>query len=1386
MNGAPYSRYRSIGVILRSCFALIPSKRSSSRTFAVTPKQSLCFFLLFSFLINILGPIPDAQAQVFHLPAPGVMVPLSPPFDPAILKGIKVDPKNPFRFDFILDKGDISPSLIQRGGEGELKQQATKLIKYFLAGLTIPEKDLWVNLSPYEKNRIIPSSFGLTEMGRDLLAEDYMLKQITASLIYPEDETGKKFWKRIYEEASKKYGTTNIPINTFNKVWIVPDKAVIYENAEAGTAYVVEAKLKVMLEQDYLSLKKHTNNNSLPLVGRVRERGDINALGSQITREIVIPELTKEVNTGKNFAQLRQIYNSLILAAWYKDKIKDSILEQVYADKNKVAGVGYEKSILSIYPLRSRKNLTGEGQRVLAGDVAISTQRSEPNDVELIYHRYLQAFKKGVFNYIKDDSSLFPTPGGEGQGGGQIPRKYFSGGATFLAIPLTRLPKDYDMESQVPDQSALSDVKIDLSPATQIVRSLLTQPRKAKNVKIVLDKASFSNIYVDRVHGNFYTVLAKDRKFHFYLDDNIPALSNLEGEPQLDRKGFMLYLENNDRRGIFDALVYGLGSPLALRDVFLNKIDILRGQGLTKFLLGVYFRKFPESKSLYPSNVNIFLRWYLMKNFGFGAADQGQRPLVFFHPISNPAFQAPKYQIYYEPKPSSEENRIIEEFQKNFLLFNDRLSYEVVPEQPGFDPVYLQGMKVVDNFQFQKGVASVKFVRDEDMESKVPKSIVKLDQRMDVRVKVVTTGNHYSVITSKMSKPIELDEDFSETNGIRLFVSPSYPSSRGRPDLYINGVFEKGTIDLVLRGIDIKGSLLKGQGLMRFLLALYFKSFPRSNTLSRNDANLFLRLFLVNVFGFKPADQNVRPLVFFRVKPDHLKQKRFFEKDYQYYFETPKNPQEKYAIKKFKVNFAQLNDSVRYEEIDPLKALERVKYPFQSIYLGRLVVRRSENRKFKKAMDSVVFKDEAMKSRVSFRGEKSPRESQTDNEMPSTVTPSLRFKQVKVGVKGLPLDFSNDRTIYRFQKDLGGHEDEYFSISVEGPDSGRFLINLPVIGPRLLPENKRGFFLKGWGLRVVLNAKGKVSLVKTGKKAIALQEAIILRKNILTASQLVERYRRKGAVHEKHAMNLTNILDMDDLIESGHARSKFLNQQLLFTLRRAVVGKGECLIIDVYNLSDRFKDKVGYVVFSYSHESGEAYLREASVPADFKEAFDLQAEQLVHQFYLESRIVSKFDSPNQGLFINNDYHHIPTEGESIDLQKVLMSVVLELIHRTDTKLKKLLIASQPQDEDFYRSFGASPNAYSGPYNFLIDLAQVSDNANISYVNPNGGIDLTRANMNSQTRNAGVSIKFHMDAAMFQRLKNAPGFVPVIIDIQPIKDIDDFLGIKPALKNSPIF
>jgi len=385
-------------------------------------RSRIAFFIAFAFLINSLS-CPCAVAEGLFLPAPGVMVHLSPEFNPPILKGIKIHPEDPFQFDFILDHGD-DRSFARKGDE---KQEVTKLIKYFLASLTIPENDLWVNLSPYEKNRIIPNSFGLTEMGRDLLAEDYMLKQITASLIYPEDEIGKKFWKRIYEEAQKKFGTTNIPVNTFNKVWIVPDEAVVYENVKAGTAYVVDSKLKVMLEQDYLSLEKHSV--LLPSV----IRNDVSSLGANIVREIVIPELTKEVNENKNFSQLRQVYNSLILAAWYKKKIKDSILEQVYADKNKTAGVQYDHSVIP----------------------SISPQ----NDTQRIYQRYLQAFKKGVYNYIKEDIDPATQQ--------PIPRKYFSGGTTFVPDALGPALKETTDPASISqsDQGNAEVVRIELDTA---------------------------------------------------------------------------------------------------------------------------------------------------------------------------------------------------------------------------------------------------------------------------------------------------------------------------------------------------------------------------------------------------------------------------------------------------------------------------------------------------------------------------------------------------------------------------------------------------------------------------------------------------------------------------------------------------------------------------------------------------------------------------------------------------------------------------------------------------------------------------------------------------------------------------------------------------------
>jgi len=322
-----------------------------------------------------LSVVPPSYAQSIaslSLPTPGVMVMPTEAFVPVLLKGMTIHPDDALKFDFIVDSGDTEFS------SDEVRKEAERLVKYFLASMTVPKNDLWVNLSPYEKDRIIPEELGKTALGRDLLAQDYILKQLTASMMYPEDELGKKFWERIRKKAEEKYGVTDIPTNTFNKVWILPESASVYEHEQ--TVYIVNAKLKVMLDTDYLALQVEAGDGEEGATSRAKQASD------EIIREIIIPEIEKEVNNGKNFAPLRQIYHSLILAKWYKQNIKNSLLSQVYTDQNKTKGIEID-------------------------DDSIKNE---------IYERYMKAYEKGVFSYIKEDyDALSQTV---------IPRKYFSGG----------------------------------------------------------------------------------------------------------------------------------------------------------------------------------------------------------------------------------------------------------------------------------------------------------------------------------------------------------------------------------------------------------------------------------------------------------------------------------------------------------------------------------------------------------------------------------------------------------------------------------------------------------------------------------------------------------------------------------------------------------------------------------------------------------------------------------------------------------------------------------------------------------------------------------------------------------------------------------------------
>ncbi len=348
----------------------------------------ICFVSI-SFIFNDLA-LPLAHAQnIFSLPAPGTVISLTAGYTPALVKGMTFYPNNPLQFDFIIEQG-------QDKLEGQaFNDEALKMIKYFLASLTVPEKDMWVNLSPNEKNRIIANGFGQTEMGRDLLAQDYMLKQLTSSLMNPEDKLGAAFWEKVYAQAKAKFGTTDIPVDTFNKIWIVPDKAVVYE--KGVSAFVVGRHLKVMLEEDYKSLQQSGINQS--------DKKVESTVAAQIIKEILLPEIEREVNEGKTFANLRQIYNAMILSTWFKKALKESLLAQVYVDQNKVKGIDLEDK-----------------------DVK-----------EKIYNQYLEAFKKGVYDNIKEEY--------DPETQSVIQKKYITGGAVGVDPAMQVTKKDFAMLS---------------------------------------------------------------------------------------------------------------------------------------------------------------------------------------------------------------------------------------------------------------------------------------------------------------------------------------------------------------------------------------------------------------------------------------------------------------------------------------------------------------------------------------------------------------------------------------------------------------------------------------------------------------------------------------------------------------------------------------------------------------------------------------------------------------------------------------------------------------------------------------------------------------------------------------------------------------------------
>ncbi|MFH1199145.1 MAG: 50S ribosomal protein L11 methyltransferase, partial [Candidatus Omnitrophota bacterium] len=325
-------------------------------------------------------------------------------------------------FKLLIDKG--SGSVIASEAEGRAKQSfkiasspaaprndteleaATKnLLNYFFIGLTLPNDSFWVNLRPDSPDNIIDDALAKTDVGKILLEADVQLKKDTAKFTSPDTPEGKVYWSKLYKKAGELFGSENITIPTLTRPWIVPGEIIIYESK--GSAYVYKASLKVMLEEDYLrdaSSSRRLNVDYSVDNFKDERLKQLNKYSTELIKESIIPKLTKEINTSKRYAALRQVYYSLILAQWFKTRF--NVGAPLVGAINDRAGT--RPAPTNMINLIDSKNLTN-----LTSKTAWSK--------DTYFQEYQKSFKDGEYNYQEPVYTMQ----------GKNIRSYFSGGLTL-------------------------------------------------------------------------------------------------------------------------------------------------------------------------------------------------------------------------------------------------------------------------------------------------------------------------------------------------------------------------------------------------------------------------------------------------------------------------------------------------------------------------------------------------------------------------------------------------------------------------------------------------------------------------------------------------------------------------------------------------------------------------------------------------------------------------------------------------------------------------------------------------------------------------------------------------------------------------------------------
>jgi tetratricopeptide (TPR) repeat protein len=208
----------------------------------------------------------------------------------------------------------------------------------FITGLAVPSNKFWVNLAPWEPDRIIDEDLSRSEVGRIMLEADLQMKRDFCNYNNPcANQTGKELWnlldnKRItlVQWCINKYPgeikhIDNIYFRPVTRHWIVPDKVYAYTNDTA--IYIINATLNIKSEtvSDHASFVVNNQDAEALSSGCLEELNksakEYNRYVKELEDSMILPYVASDVNNAAKYEDLRNVYVALALAQWYKSTI---------------------------------------------------------------------------------------------------------------------------------------------------------------------------------------------------------------------------------------------------------------------------------------------------------------------------------------------------------------------------------------------------------------------------------------------------------------------------------------------------------------------------------------------------------------------------------------------------------------------------------------------------------------------------------------------------------------------------------------------------------------------------------------------------------------------------------------------------------------------------------------------------------------------------------------------------------------------------------------------------------------------------------------------------------------------------------------------------------